>query len=173
MNLKPGDKVMILNESGIHVFIREQNKRGLIFDEFGFEREIDYRYLVKFNEISTTNDFFKPEDKTRTIKVVKSSKSIPEIDLHIEALLEKYSHLTAHEKLLFQIDAFKKFTNQMLNERNAKFRVIHGGGSGKLKFEITLLIKSKKGFRIHDDTISRGVVGVSLIEVFMTEAKEF
>ena len=173
MNFKNGDKVSILNESGFFLFIREQNKRGLIVDEHGFEREIDSRFLVKFNPIPVSQTYIKQEDEILIKKSEKLYKSIPEIDLHIEALLEKSSHLSSHDKFLFQIEIFKKFTNQMLQKRQVKFLVIHGAGEGKLKSEIQFLINNKKGFRIHDEHISGGKVGASRIEIFITEAEGF
>ena len=173
MNFKNGDKVSILNESGFFLFIREQNNRGLIVDEHGFEREIDSRFLVKFNPIPVSQTYIKQEDEILIKKSEKLYKSIPEIDLHIEALLEKSSHLSSHDKFLFQIEIFKKFTNQMLQKRQVKFLVIHGAGEGKLKSEIQFLINNKKGFRIHDEHISVGKVGASRIEIFITEAEGF
>lgn len=173
MNFKNGDKVSILNESGFFLFIREQNNRGLIVDEHGFEREIDSRFLVKFNPIPVSQTYIKQEDEILIKKSEKLYKSIPEIDLHIEALLEKSSHLSSHDKFLFQIEIFKKFTNQMLQKRQVKFLVIHGAGEGKLKSEIQFLINNKKGFRIHDEHISGGKVGASRIEIFITEAEGF
>ena len=173
MNFKNGDKVSILNESGFFLFIREQNNRGLIVDEHGFEREIDSRFLVKFNPIPVSQTYIKQEDEILIKKSEKLYKSIPEIDLHIEALLEKSSHLSSHDKFLFQIEIFKKFTNQMLQKRQVNFLVIHGAGEGKLKSEIQFLINNKKGFRIHDEHISGGKVGASRIEIFITEAEGF
>ncbi|NDC29224.1 MAG: hypothetical protein EBZ94_07820, partial [Crocinitomicaceae bacterium] len=79
----------------------------------------------------------------------------------------------AHEKFLFQLDIFKKFTNKMLTERQSKFVVIHGAGEGKLKSEIQFLLQSRKGFRMHDKHVSNGKVGASLIEVFLSEADKF
>jgi hypothetical protein len=173
MNFKNGDKVSILNESGVFLFIREQNNRGLIVDEHGFEREIDSRFLVKFNPIPVSQTYIKQEDEILIKKNEKLYKSIPEIDLHIEVLLDKSSHLSSHDKFLFQIESFKKFTNQMLQKRQVKFLVIHGAGEGKLKSEIRFLLNNKKGFRIHDENISEGKVGASLIEIFITEAEGF
>ena len=49
MNFKPGDTVTILNESGFCTFLSEKNKRALIQDENGFEREVDFKYIVMDN----------------------------------------------------------------------------------------------------------------------------
>ena len=46
MLFKPGDKVTILNEIGFYIFLKEHNKRAMIQDENGFERIVDYRFLL-------------------------------------------------------------------------------------------------------------------------------
>jgi dsDNA-specific endonuclease/ATPase MutS2 len=173
MIFKPGDKVSILNESGLFIFLSDKNNRALIQDENGFERIVDYRFLVIYKVFQVTDTYLKAEDITEKKVVLNKTSTIPEIDLHIEKLLENSSHLSAHEKFLFQLDTFKKFTNKMLTERQSKFVVIHGAGEGKLKSEIQSLLQSRKGFKMHDKHISNGKVGASLIEVFLSEAEKF
>jgi len=173
MNFKPGDTVTILNESGFCTFLSEKNKRALIQDENGFEREVDFKYIVIYRKFNVTETYLKSVDLIQKKTPLKIPSTIPEIDLHIEVLLENSSKLSAHEKFLFQLDIFKKFTNKMLTERQSKFVVIHGAGEGKLKSEIQFLLQSRKGFRMHDKHVSNGKVGASLIEVFLSEADKF
>jgi dsDNA-specific endonuclease/ATPase MutS2 len=173
MIFKPGDKVSILNESGLFIFLSDKNNRALIQDENGFERIVDYRFLLIYRVFQVTDTYLKAEDIKEKKLALNKTSTTPEIDLHIEKLLENSSHLSAHEKFLFQLDTFKKFTNKMLTERQSKFVVIHGAGEGKLKSEIQSLLQSKKGFRMHDKHISNGKVGASLIEVFLSEADKF
>ena len=173
MIFKPGDKVSILNESGLFIFLSDKNNRALIQDENGFERIVDYRFLLIYKVFQVTDTYLKAEDITEKKVALNKTSTIPEIDLHIEKLLENSSHLSAHEKFLFQLDTFKKFTNKMLMERQSKFVVIHGAVEGKLKSEIQSLLQSRKGFKMHDKHISNGKVGASLIEVFLSEADKF
>lgn len=173
MIFKPGDKVSILNESGLFIFLSDKNNRALIQDENGFERIVDYRFLLIYKVFQVTDTYLKAEDIKEKKLALNKTSTTPEIDLHIEKLLENSSHLSAHEKFLFQLDTFKKFTNKMLTERQSKFVVIHGAGEGKLKSEIQSLLQSKKGFRMHDKHISNGKVGASLVEVFLSEADKF
>ena len=173
MIFKPGDKVSILNESGLFIFLSDKNNRALIQDENGFERIVDYRFLLIYKVFQVTDTYLKAEDIKEKKLALNKTSTTPEIDLHIEKFLENSSHLSAHEKFLFQLDTFKKFTNKMLTERQSKFVVIHGAGEGKLKSEIQSLLQSKKGFRMHDKHISNGKVGASLIEVFLSEADKF
>jgi hypothetical protein len=173
MIFKPGDKVSILNESGFFIFLNDKNNRALIQDENGFERIVDYRFLLIYKVFQVTDTYLKDEDRLLKKPTIKIPSTIPEIDLHIEVLLENSSKLSAHEKFLFQLDIFKKFTNKMLTERQSKFVVIHGAGEGKLKSEIQFLLRSRKGFRMHDKHVSNGKVGSSQIEVFLSEADKF
>jgi len=173
MIFKPGDKVSILNESGFFIFLNDKNNRALIQDENGFERIVDYRFILIYKVFQVTDTYLKAEDRILKKPTLKIPSTIPEIDLHIEVLLENSSKLSAHEKFLFQLDIFKKFTNKMLTERQSKFVVIHGVGEGKLKSEIQSLLQSRKGFKMHDKHISNGKVGASLIEVFLSEADKF
>ena len=173
MIFKPGDKVSILNESGLFIFLNDKNNRALIQDENGFERIVDYRFLLIYKVFQVTDTYLKAEDITEKKLALNKTSTTPEIDLHIEKLLENSSHLSAHEKFLFQLDTFKKFTNKMLMEKQSKFVVIHGAGEGKLKSEIQSLLQSRKGFKMHDKHISNGKVGASLIEVFLSEADKF
>ena len=173
MIFKPGDKVSILNESGLFIFLSDKNNRALIQDENGFERIVYYRFLLIYKVFQVTDTYLKAEDITEKKVALNKTSTIPEIDLHIEKLLENSSHLSAHEKFLFQLDTFKKFTNKMLMERQSKFVVIHGAVEGKLKSEIQSLLQSRKGFKMHDKHISNGKVGASLIEVFLSEADKF
>ena len=173
MIFKPGDKVSILNESGLFIFLSDKNNRALIQDENGFERIVDYRFLLIYRVFQVTDTYLKAEDIKEKKLALNKTSTTPEIDLHIEKLLENSSHLSAHEKFLFQLDTFKKFTNKMLTERQSKFVVIHGAGEGKLKSEIQSLLQSRKGFKMHDKHISNGKVGASLIEVFLSEADKF
>ena len=173
MIFKPGDKVSILNESGLFIFLSDKNNRALIQDENGFERIVDYRFLLIYRVFQVTDTYLKAEDIKEKKLALNKTSTTPEIDLHIEKLLENSSHLSAHEKFLFQLDTFKKFTNKMLMERQSKFVVIHGAGEGKLKSEIQSLLQSRKGFKMHDKHISNGKVGASLVEVFLSEADKF
>ena len=173
MIFKPGDKVSILNESGFFIFLNDKNNRALIQDENGFERIVDYRFILIYKVFQVTDTYLKAEDRILKKVTLKIPSTIPEIDLHIEALLENSAKLSAHEKFLFQVDTFKKFANKMLMERQSKFLVIHGAGEGKLKSEIKELLESRKGFRMHDKHVSNGKVGASIIEVFLSEANKF
>lgn len=173
MMFEVGEKVTILNEAGTFVFVRFKNSLAVIEDEFGFEREIDASFLVKRRSIPGNTAKIKEEDFIVRNERKETKSELPEIDLHIENLLMNASGMSAHEKFTYQINAFKRFTNEMLRQRKTKFRVIHGIGEGKLKSELRLLLLNKSGFQMHDDNVVNGKIGASLIEVQITKAEGF
>jgi dsDNA-specific endonuclease/ATPase MutS2 len=164
-----GEKISILDESGIFTIKEIQACKVRIEDEFGFEQWIEKKFLVKRRDISFEIVQVKDDMSNQNTKNVLKINSIPEIDLHIENLIKKHSNLSAHEKFILQMDQFKRFTNQMIQQKVTKFRVIHGAGEGKLKSEISNLIKSKNGITMHDDNFANGKVGASIIELKVTK----
>ena len=168
-----GEKVSILDETGVFEVKEILFGKVRIEDEYGFERVIETKFLVKRRTISVELIEKKDNDKLKSSKNEAKSNSIPEIDLHIENLVANESQMSAHEKFTLQIENFKKFTNRMIEKRVARFRVIHGIGEGKLKSEIRLLVNSRVGITMHDDNFVNGKVGASLIEISVTKIKPF
>ncbi len=66
------------------------------------------------------------------------------IDLHIEKLVNDWSHLSSHEILAIQLKEFEKWYQAAVENSQPVFTVVHGIGSGKLKEEIHELLKTKK-----------------------------
>jgi dsDNA-specific endonuclease/ATPase MutS2 len=81
--------------------------------------------------------------------------------------------LSKHDILTAQLNAFKRFSNQMIQLKVKRFRVVHGIGEGRLKLELRTLVQGKDGMSMHDDQVSRGKVGASLIEIQTSIARHF
>jgi hypothetical protein len=168
-----GEKVSLLKESGIFIILEIQTNIAIVRDEFSFERKVLRSELVKRQEIPLHGNIPKKEFELQQ-KTVKDNKGqLPQIDLHIEHLIETDSLLSAHDKFLLQIDTFKRFTNQMIQKKTNRFIVIHGVGEGKLIQEIRFLIQSKEGFSLHDANYSPRGVGASFIEIQLSKATPF
>jgi hypothetical protein len=168
-----GEHVSILDEKGVFTVKEIFINKLTLEDEFGFEQTIETRFVVKRRQIEVDRIQEKEETKNQHLKVVQKFPSIPQIDLHIENLLSMDSAMSAHAKFSFQIEQFKFFTNQMIQKKVNKFRVIHGMGEGKLKSEIRSLIQNRNGFTMHDDQIANGRVGASIIEMQVTKVTPF
>jgi len=160
-----GEKVSLLKETGLFIVIEIHTNFAIVKDEFSFERRVQRAELVKRTEVPIKGNFPNKETRQPT-KIQKGApQAIPEIDLHIEQLVASDSSLSSHDKFLLQIDAFKRFTNQMIQKKISKFIVIHGIGEGKLIQEIRDIIRNRDGFSIHDANYSSRGVGASYIEL--------
>ncbi len=168
-----GENVSILDESGVFIIKEILQSKARIEDEFGFEQWIDMKFVVKRRSISINRLQKKDETAKQFSKNDLKTNSIPEIDLHIECLVNSDSQMSAHDKFTLQIEQFKRFTNQMIQRKVTKFRVIHGSGEGRLKSEIRSIVQSRIGFTIHDDNFANGKVGASLIELQVTKVFPF
>jgi len=168
-----GENVSILDESGVFIIKEIILSKVLIEDEFGFEQWIDLKFVLKRRSISVNRIQKKDESESRSSKNDLKTTSIPEIDLHIECLVNSDSQMSAHDKFTLQIEQFKRFTNLMILRKVTKFRVIHGSGEGRLKSEIRSMVQSRVGFTIHDDNFANGKVGASLIELQVTKVVPF
>jgi hypothetical protein len=91
------------------------------------------------------NAGFKVYDVSKIKENLPAARSV--VDLHIEKLIDKHSHLNNGEIIQIQIEAFEKwFELAQLNHLNSVI-FIHGVGKGKLKAEIHELLKVKKGVK--------------------------
>jgi hypothetical protein len=168
-----GEQVSIIDETGVFVIKEIHLQKMKIEDEFGFERIIELRSVVKRRAINSDRVQQKDQFINNQLKVNPKVSSLPEIDLHIESLIPIDSQMSAHEKFTLQINQFKRFTNQMIQRKVTRFRVIHGIGEGKLKSEIRSLLQNRAGFTMHDYQIANGKVGASIIEMQVTKVIPF
>ncbi len=171
MIFKKGDIVSHLHESGQYTIVEVRISSCLLLDEFGFELDVPISFIVPRRKIQT--DIIQKDEPTHSKKTIVTKDEVPELDLHIEALVKNSNGWSAHDKLLFQLDSFKRFANEMIDKRKKKFRIVHGAGEGRLKNEIRLLIQGKKGFTMHDDQYSNGRIGASLIEMQLSVVELF
>lgn len=69
------------------------------------------------------------------------------IDLHIEKLTDNYAHMTAYEKLTFQLNVFEKYLEKAELHFLKQVFVIHGVGKGRLKEEIHEMLKLRSSVK--------------------------
>ncbi len=124
-----------------------------------------HAYILKddFLDTKIVSQTLQPEDITR-LKSIKEFKQpqknsvakqklkdlTKEIDLHIEELIDSYKPLTNGQILNIQLERFEKEMNVCITKGFKKLIVIHGVGNGKLKTEITALLKSYNGVTYFD-----------------------
>lgn len=167
------EEVSILHESGVFRVLRAEDTFLWLEDEHGFERKVSVQLVVRRKPIQVEKvpqkDLEKPVKSTLSTTV----ESIPSIDLHHHELQLDERFLSKHDILTAQIAAFKHFYNQMIQLKMKRFRVVHGIGEGRLKSELRILVQGKVGVVMHDDQVSRGKVGASLIEIQSSVATKF
>lgn len=88
-------------------------------------------------------------------KVSKSGKEYlksleKEVDLHIHELIDDTRGLSNYEMLNIQLERFEKELDEAMAKGLKKLIVIHGVGNGRLKHEITAILKEIKGVTFHD-----------------------
>ena len=101
-------------------------------------------------------------DRLRKIKEIKheEKKSIPhknpaflvekEIDLHAENLMETFKHMSNYEIMQVQLKHFQSNLEEAIANRYYKIVFIHGVGNGRLKQEITTILKKYREVRFQD-----------------------
>ena len=173
MNFHQFEEVSILNESGVFRVIRAEGTFLCLEDEHGFERKVSLEFVVRRVQMNVLKVPNKDESNSNFTKKASKNAVIPSIDLHHHELNLDERFLSKHEILTSQLIAFKYFCNQMILAKTRRFRVVHGIGEGKLKLELRTLVQGKEGLSMHDDQVSRGKVGASLIEIQSSIARPF
>jgi len=109
------------------------------------------------------NAGYKVYDASRIKEHIPKARSV--VDLHIEKLMDRHSHLTNAEIIHFQLEAFEKWFELAQLNHLPSMIIIHGVGSGKLKNEVHDLLKVKKGVKSFINQYSE-FYGYGATEVF-------
>jgi hypothetical protein len=173
MNFQQFEEVSILNESGLFRVLRAEGLFLYLEDEHGFERKVSVDFVVRRKQIQVNKVPFKDDVSATSSKKSNKNEEIPSIDLHHHELNLDERFLSKHDILTAQTDAFKRFCNQMIQTKVKRFRVVHGIGEGRLKTELRVLVQGQAGLSMHDDQVTRGKVGASLIEIQTSIARPF
>ncbi|MCO4815022.1 MAG: Smr/MutS family protein [Flavobacteriales bacterium] len=178
MEFKVGQKILFLAESGGGVIqaISEHGKYA-VMDEDGFERY--YRasqlvaiqgedYAVDESDISMISNLDNGIVDLKSNAVGserKRSKSLPEINLHIEELTESHQGLSNYEIISRQMLAFKRFYDISKSRKQRKIIVIHGVGEGVLRHEVRAFLNGENGIEYYDADYTEYGQGATAIEI--------
>ena len=91
------------------------------------------------------NAGYKVYDASKIKQNIQAARSV--VDLHIEKLIDRHSHLNNSEIIQIQLEAFEKWFELAQFNQLPSMIIIHGVGKGKLKSEIHDLLKVKKGVK--------------------------
>ena len=153
--------------------------KAIKHDEFKFPV---YAFLLKddFISVTKTENEIDPQDLARLTsirefksraKVSKSSKEYlrsleKEVDLHIEELVENTSGLSNFEMLNIQLERFEKELDEAIQKHMKKITFIHGVGNGRLKQEITSVLKSTRGVTFQDAPYKDYGYGATQVNIY-------
>lgn len=175
MPFQPGDKVRFLNESGEGIVIRAADEQGeVIVSLDGFEYPCSVTELIKvegdetiFQSVNERSfpgsepdlmyegpgsdrdpgkSLLNPDVLFRKV----NNKGIPEVDLHIEELLDSYKNMTNGEIVDYQLSYFEEVIKAACEKVVRELIVIHGVGEGTLKREVRSYIEAKSNMEYED-----------------------
>lgn len=151
-NFKIGDRVSVLHETTVGVVTDIDKQQVKIEDTDGFERvysPTDLVLVASKKDYSFIHHKDKPEDVlpksdrlTPTAK--KNNREIPEIDLHIDMLVDDCAGLTNFEIVQKQLFACKRFLQSLMHGTEKKAILIHGKGTGVLRHEVLSYLEKLK-----------------------------
>tara|TARA_B110000285_G_scaffold111291_1_gene126335 strand:- start:3243 stop:3785 length:543 start_codon:yes stop_codon:yes gene_type:complete len=176
MQFKVGQKIVFLEESGGGVIqaISEHGKYAVL-DEDGFERYYIASQLVgiqgeeylidelNISLISNSDNGIVRSNVAGSER--KRSKSLPEINLHIEELTETHRGLSNYEIISHQMTAFKRFYDISKSRKQRKIIVIHGVGEGVLRHEVRSFLNGEEGVEYYDADYTEYGQGATAIEI--------
>jgi dsDNA-specific endonuclease/ATPase MutS2 len=172
MNFKIGDKISFLNEKRNGVVTRIiSNHQVMILDDNGFEIPVSINEIVPLaDETCYTIDAnviskLKEDEK----KVGKSSKlakdEVWEVDMHFHELFETDKNISAHEKLMKQLEYFRRCMDKAISQRIKKIIFIHGIGKGTLRAEIIKALSDYEGVKYYDAPYRKYGQGALVVEM--------
>ena len=173
MKFQIGDKVSFLNEKGSGVITNILNNfRVLVANEDGFEVSCSVDEIVA---VAKKSDYKmesgisekwvgQKEDQEVTPPKLMQDEAW-EVDLHLHELIDSYQQKTDHEKLLFQLNYFRKCMDAAIAYRIRKVIFIHGVGKGTLRQEILHALKDYENTRNYDAPFKKYGFGAIIIEI--------
>ncbi len=100
------------------------------------------------NRLKAVKDF--GAGKKNSTKSKKTPSEIIEVDLHIDELTDQAKNMGNYEMLQLQLKIFQQNLEKAIAEKAKKIVFIHGVGNGRLKQEITTILKGYSEVSFHD-----------------------
>jgi len=123
--------------------------------------QMDYQEIISKNPEQQKDE--KPIEETKA--KVKKQKSLihnhkigpleAEIDLHISALVDDFSHLKPHEIVTHQLDYFNQTLEDAMLNQFEKIIYIHGIGNGTLKKKLKDELRDYEEIDVRDASFNR------------------
>jgi len=148
------------------------NYRVVVRNEDGFEVPYAVEDLVALSKKSDYNVDSSKSAKWREQKEeqeIKPPKLLVdeawEVDLHLHELIDAFQQKSDHEKLMFQLNYFRKCMDAAIAHRIKKIIFIHGVGKGTLRQEIIHALKDYDRIRHFNAPLKRYGFGALTVEI--------
>ncbi|MAZ31448.1 MAG: hypothetical protein CMP57_05070 [Flavobacteriales bacterium] len=180
-------KSTLFIEGDLVSFMSDNSKGKIIakLNDFMYNVEIEPGLSIPVNRLEIekiwqTDSNFNKKEIERKIKndlykakpILSKKKKVEdiyfnhyEIDLHIENLVDSWSHLSNFEIVLVQVSAFKKRLYQAFNDNENQLIVIHGVGKGVLKDKIAEVVNILPNVSMHTADMKIYGMGASQIKI--------
>jgi dsDNA-specific endonuclease/ATPase MutS2 len=169
-----GQKVRFVNDTGYGTVLKVEPKCILVLTDHGFENYYkpnelvleqgtrDMRLSVHTNDVKAKIqlDLDGKQKKTKTAKV-----NTPEIDLHIENLLDNWQRMSNYDILQYQMRFFKNKLENLMAKKTPKIIIIHGKGEGVLKSEIRHELQKYSNIEFLDGSYLEYGIGATEIRI--------
>ncbi|MCG9972041.1 Smr/MutS family protein [Christiangramia crocea] len=180
MELKPGDKVELLDDelSGIVQAVDNENVQIKTGD--GFIMSFPAEQLVKIQDDIDQLDLEdfdfeeviqekKPDKKPKSSRAKSRDKKQPpmEVDLHVNQLIRSPRGMTNHELLNLQLDTARHKLEFAIRNRIQRIVFIHGVGEGVLKMELEYLLGRYPNIKFYDAVYQK--YGLGATEVYILQ----
>jgi dsDNA-specific endonuclease/ATPase MutS2 len=115
--------------------------------------------------------FSKKEDDRRVakpalVKPKESEKTVVEIDLHINQLLDRTDGMSTSDILNYQLDKFHEVMKQYAGKKGQKIVFIHGKGEGVLRAAIEKDLKTRyKSYEYQDASFREYGFGATMVKI--------
>lgn len=179
MDLKPGDKVELLDDELSGIVQKIEGKEVSIRTTDGFIMTFPAGELVKIDEDIDPADIegFDFEEVLKEKKPVKKPKSQPsklkdkkqppmEVDLHVNQLVSSTKGMSNHEMLNLQIDTARHKLEFAIRNRIQRVVFIHGVGEGVLKMELEYLFGRYSNVKFYDADYQKYGLGATEVYIF-------
>ena len=141
MPFKIGDRVSFLNEKGSGIVTNiVSNYQVIVMNEEGFEISYSVGELVAlakksdYKMDSAMSAKWRDQKEEQEVKPPKLFVNEAwEVDLHLHELIDNFQQKSDYEKLMFQLNYFRKCMDAAISHRIKKVIFINGVGKGTLK----------------------------------------
>lgn len=142
-----GQKVRFVNDTGWGRVLKLEGQRILVRTNHGFENWYTEKEIVPEKGLkdmklsvnsSAAREKIMADKKNAVVKKTGNKQKAPEIDLHIENLLDNWQRLSNYDILQYQLRHFRKMLDRYMEQRQPRVIVIHGKGEGVLRNEIRM-----------------------------------